>query len=172
VVVAEAGFSKGLAMSASPGNGPLASAEPTPPKEPGEWRKAKSPARGRSGKYQQQITGQPPDRAYMVGNVEFDGYQANEGVLLHTEDLGGVLLEAKGKGYAKFFDDDLTPKTWFEYTGAKKLVEQAERQVRAAQGTRIRWHVAEEKAANAIRELFKNAPEAKKIEIVHTPVQP
>jgi hypothetical protein len=80
------------------------------------------------------------------------------------------LLEAKGPGYANKFLDTLEPKPWFKPTGAKALVEQAKRQLDAARrtGTRIRWHVAEEKVAEAIRLLFKRE-RVFGIEVVHTP---
>ena len=50
--------------------------------------------------------------------------------------------------------DDLEPKPFIKNSGAKKLMEQAERQAKAAAGVKIRWCVAEEKAADAIRELL------------------
>lgn len=65
-----------------------------------------------------------------AGGVKFDGFK------------DGMLLEAKGPGYAKFFEG-LEPKRWFR-------------------------NVAEKAAADAFRELFKNA-RVEGIEIVHTP---
>ena len=74
------------------------------------------------GAYQEQITGHSDDEAYWVGGVgknsggvKFDGFK------------DGVLLEAKGPGYAKFFEG-LDPKEWFENSGAQGLIEQAQRQ--------------------------------------------
>jgi len=62
----------------------------------------KPPAR----RYQEQITGHSADDAYWVGGmstqaggVKFDGF------------MDGVLLAAKGPGYAKFFEG-LEPKRW------------------------------------------------------------
>jgi hypothetical protein len=53
----------------------------------------------RAARYQQQISGRPVDEAYWVGGthskaggVKFDGFQ------------DGVLLEAKGPGYANKFN--------------------------------------------------------------------
>jgi hypothetical protein len=166
----------GVTMSSEGRPGKLQSGEATPGapsgKEPGEWRKAKSPPRGRSAKYQQQVTGRPPDEAYMVNDVEFDGYVPRNGSLVHVEDLQGVLLDAKGKGYERFFLENLQPKPWFTNSGAKKLIEQAQRQVGAAKPFRvpIQWHVAEEKAANAIRLLLKDAgfPE---VTVIYTPMR-
>ncbi|WP_255637583.1 Tox-REase-5 domain-containing protein, partial [Hyalangium versicolor] len=104
----------------------------------------------------------PASEAYWVGGkdlksggVKLDGFKDD------------VLLEAKGPGYANKFADNLTPKKWFAPSGARQLVDQAKRQLKAAAGTPVRWHVAEEKAAAAIRKLLeKEAPE---IEVVHTP---
>jgi hypothetical protein len=119
----------------------------------------------RSRAYQEQISRHSSDEAYWVGGmstkaggVKFDGFR------------DGVLLEAKGPGYANKFFDDLEPKPWFKPSGAKALVDQAERQIRVARrtGTPIRWHVAEEKVADAIRLLFKNA-KVVGIEVVYTP---
>lgn len=162
-----------MAAMGNPGDAAPSSAEPVAPKkEPGEWRKAKNPARGRAGKYQQQITGHLPDEAYMVNGVEFDGYDPTGNVLIDAKTEGGVLLDAKGAGYDRFFEENLKPKSWYENTGAEKLREQALRQVRAAPGIRIRWHIAEEKAANAIRELLKTNSEMRRIEVIHTPMVP
>jgi hypothetical protein len=81
-----------------------------------------------------------------------------------------VLLEAKGPGYANKFTRELAPKQWFA-KGARSLVDQAVRQSKAAKGVPIQWHVAESKAAEAIRELLNNA-RVHGIEVVHTPVLP
>jgi len=96
------------------------------------------------------------------GAVMLDDFET----LLRQAGLG-ELLEAKGLGYAnKFTDTLLDPKRWFT-RGARNLVEQAQRQLRAAKGTPIRWHVAEAKTADAIRKLFAgNGVEG--IEVVHT----
>jgi hypothetical protein len=117
----------------------------------------------RSARYQEQISGQPVSEAYWVGGVgrnsggvKFDGFKPE------------VLLEAKGPGYANKFDDKLNPKKWFAPSGAKQLIDQAQRQFNAAKGVPIRWHVAEKKAADAIQKLLNDA-NVKGIEVVHTP---
>ena len=142
--------------------------ESSPPggREPGQWGPAEEGgASPRARAYQEQISGRSYDDAYWVGGVgrnsggvKFDGFK------------DGVLLEAKGPGYANKFLDDLTPEVWFEKSGAKALVTQARRQLRAAQGTgaHIRWHVAEQKTVEAIRELFR-ANDIEAIEVVFTP---
>ncbi|NOK09077.1 Tox-REase-5 domain-containing protein [Corallococcus exercitus] len=135
-----------------------------PSKGPGQWGPANESMKPPARRYQEQITGHSADDAYWVGGmstqaggVKFDGFK------------DGVLLEAKGPGYAKFFEG-LEPREWFRNSGARMLVEQAERQSRNVRGMGIpvRWHVAEKAAADAFRELFKNA-RVVGVEIVHTP---
>jgi Restriction endonuclease fold toxin 5 len=77
--------------------------------------------------------------SYALNGVKFDGFRA------------GVLIDAKGPGYATFVQDgQFVP--W--YTGADALADQARRQVAAAGGMKIEWHVAESEAATAIDNLF------------------
>ncbi|RYZ38799.1 MAG: hypothetical protein EOO72_09600, partial [Myxococcaceae bacterium] len=117
-------------------------------------------------RYQEQISGHSADESYWVGGVgrnsggvKFDGFN------------DGVLLEAKGPGYASFFEG-LDPKRWFKNSGAQALVEQAQRQVaRAPAGIPIRWHVAEKSAADAIQKLLKSR-DIYEIEVVFTPPLP
>jgi len=158
---AVASWATGVAMTASlPGGGQSGKGQrPTGRKEPGEWRKVRNPVEGNPGKYQQQISGHPPDEAYFIGETEFDGYLANE----------KVLLEAKGEGYAKFFDPRLNSEGW--YQGAKKMFEQAKRQVDAAKatGSRVRWHFAERRAADAMRKMFESEDKTRAIEVFYTP---
>ncbi|WP_241758881.1 Tox-REase-5 domain-containing protein [Pyxidicoccus parkwayensis] len=136
-----------------------------PSGEPGQWGPAKESMSDRARRYQEQVSGHSADEAYWVGGVgkngvgvKFDGFK------------DGVLLEAKGPGYANKFLDNLKAKVWFEKSGAKALVEQARRQLRATEGTgaSIRWHIAEQKTADAIGELFR-ANEIEGIEVVFTP---
>jgi len=134
-----------------------------PAKGPGQWGPAQESMSKRAARYQEQISGQPVSEAYWVGGVgrnsggvKFDGFK------------DGVLLEAKGPGYINKFDDELAPKKWFAPSGARQLVAQANRQFRAAPGVPIRWHVAEKKAADAIRKLLEQE-KISGIEVVHTP---
>ena len=123
---------------------------------PGQWTQVREAMSHRAAKYQQQVTGHAVEEAYVVKGVRFDGRSLTE------------LVEAKGPGYANKFAKNLEPKGWFKQ-GAKDLVAQAERQIKAAGGIPIRWHVAEEKAAKAIQNLL-DAAGLKGIEVVHTPV--
>lgn len=139
--------------------------EGTQPKGPGQWAPASESMKPRARRYQEQITGHSADDAYWIGGtstnaggVKFDGFKE------------GVLQEAKGPGYAKFFED-FDPKRWFKNTGARQLVEQAQRQSDKVlgMGFQIEWHVAEADAAKAIRRLLDGAGVAG-IKIVHTPM--
>ncbi len=73
--------------------------------------------------------------------ADFDGFER------------GVLLETKGLGYARHFDASLNAKKYFQ--GAKRLVRQAQRQLRVANGVPIRWHVAEPRMVNILKRLFE-----------------
>jgi hypothetical protein len=125
---------------------------------PGQWSPVKESMSRRAARYQEQISGPPVNESYVVRGVRFDGYE------------NGVLLEAKGPGYANKFTQELAPKKWFT-KGAESLRDQALRQSKAAPGTRIQWHVAEAKAAEAIRKLLAKA-QVHGIEVVHTPAIP
>jgi hypothetical protein len=130
----------------------------TPTRGPGQWTPVKESMSRRSARYQEQISGRPASESYVVRGVRFDGFKK------------GVLREAKGRGYANKFFDSLEPRRWFA-KGAESLRDQALRQSRAANGVPIRWHVAESKAADAIRKILKEA-RVKGIEVVHTPALP
>ncbi|MGZ3459823.1 MAG: Tox-REase-5 domain-containing protein, partial [Archangium sp.] len=125
---------------------------------PGQWSPVKESMSRRAARYQEQISGRPVNESYVVRGVRFDGYK------------DGALLEAKGPGYANKFTAELDPKQWFT-KGARNLVDQARRQSQVANGVPIRWHVAEPKAAGAIRKLLKEA-QVRGIEIVHTSALP
>jgi hypothetical protein len=136
---------------------------PSPAPGPGQWGPADEVMSESARRYQEQITGRSADDAYWVGGVgkkskgvKFDGYK------------DGVLLDAKGPNYDNKFLANLDPKAWFKHSGAQALVDQAKRQTRAANGVPIRWHVAEEKTANAIRKLFE-LKDVTGIEVVFTP---
>ncbi|ADO75351.1 restriction endonuclease fold toxin 5 domain-containing protein [Stigmatella aurantiaca] len=124
---------------------------------PGTWVQVNESMSASARKYQAQVTGAPEGSAYRVKGggekADFDGYR------------DGVLLEAKGPGYAKFIDDDLDPVGFFK--GADNVIEQARRQWVASQGTPVRWVVAEERFAAALRKLFRLNDIG--IEVIHVP---
>jgi len=119
----------------------------------GMWKAANETMSIRSAAYQARITGRSVVESYVVKGVKFDGFK------------NGILLEAKGPGYASFVRNGEF-RNWFK--GAENMVDQARRQVRVAGGTPIHWHVAEENAAKAIRELLRDN-EITGIDIIHTP---
>lgn len=161
-----------MALSGGPGaaiilqraSGVATQGQLAPSPGPGQWGPAHEAMSRRSARYQEQITGHSADEAYWVGGVG----TKNGGVKLDGFEKG-VLLDAKGPGFANKFNDDLTPKKWFAPTGATQLIAQAERQLKAAKGVPIQWHVAEKKAAEAIRKLLKEE-KVSGIEVVHTPM--
>ncbi|WP_269467657.1 Tox-REase-5 domain-containing protein [Myxococcus xanthus] len=161
------GGGPGAAIILHRANANRGQSEPSGGKEPGEWGPAEEKgASARARAYQEQISGRSYDDAYWVGGVgrksggtKFDGFDM------------GVLLEAKGPGYAEFFEKNLDPKSWYKDSGkAQDLVDQAKRQLDAVRGmgVSIEWHVAEKHAADAMRRLFRNN-KIKEITVVHTP---
>jgi hypothetical protein len=124
------------------------------PKEgPGLWATVNESMSPRAAKYQAQISGRPGE-GYIVNGVKFDGFK------------NGELLDAKGLGYANFVGPDGKFKPFF--TGAEKLVEQAERQLGVAGNSPITWHIAEEEAVQPIRRLLEQNGFGT-IRLVHTP---
>jgi restriction endonuclease fold toxin 5 of polymorphic toxin system len=109
--------------------------------------------------YQEQITGQPAWRVYMIEGVEFDSFTGKE------------LLEAKGPGYKSFLQKDGTAQPWFLTSkGYKGLRDQARRQSQLAQALKLplSWHVAEAEFASFLRDLFKKEGWTN-ITVHHTP---
>lgn len=123
---------------------------------PGAWRTVNESMSARSLAYQTQITGRSGE-AFVANGVRFDGFEA------------GALLEAKGPGYATFVKNGEF-RSWFR--GQDALLDQALRQSRAANGAPVTWHVAESKAADAMRALFATDRRIQGITVVHTPVGP
>jgi hypothetical protein len=140
---------------------------PTPSRGPGQWGPAKESMKPPARRYQEQITGHPADDAYWVG-----GMSTREGGIRFDGFKDDVLLEAKGPGYEDKFLDSLDPKYWFKPTGAQGLIDQARSQSDKVRGLgfRIEWHVAERKAADAMRELLKSE-NIGGIEVIHTPAR-
>ena len=121
----------------------------------GQWRTVNEAMSARARAYQQQITGRT-GQSYIVNGVKFDGVNASG------------LIDAKEPGYATFVrNGQFHP--W--YRGADSLVDQARRQVAAANGTPITWHVAEADAATAMRNLLRQN-NITGITVVHTPPLP
>ncbi len=71
-------------------------------------------------------------------------------------------------GYAKWIDKEMNFLRIFEgLEGRSKMLAQARRQFDAANGTPIRWVVAEEKLAGALRKMFREV--RLEIEVIHVP---
>jgi hypothetical protein len=152
-----------VAMAAHDSSGGKAGAQAAPPSSggPGEWVKVDESMSESARTYQAQRTRAPKGYAYRVKwgdtEVDFDGFDQ------------GVLLEVKGPGYAQWITKTLDFLPIFK--GRHKLLEQATRQVEAANGAPVRWIVAEEKLAGALRKMFKGA-DLDEIEVIHVPPTP
>lgn len=127
---------------------------------PGRWVEDTSSMSEQARDYQAQVTGAPKRWAYKVCRdgdcVNFDGYDPKT----------GTLLEAKGREYQKWFDENLNPKYRF-YEGLDDMLEQAVRQKRVAGGLPIRWHVAEPRMVAVLRKYFDSRG-LQSIEVVYT----
>ncbi|WP_257457884.1 restriction endonuclease fold toxin 5 domain-containing protein [Archangium lipolyticum] len=126
---------------------------------PGQWVEDTSSMSKQARDYQSQVTGAPRRWCYRVCRagkcVDYDGYDPET----------GVLQEAKGPGYDKWFNRNLEPK--FGFKGLKALREQAQKQARLAGGTPVRWQVAEPRMVDILKRLFKEW-NVTGIEVVHT----
>jgi uncharacterized protein YukE len=115
----------------------------------------------RAWAYQEQVTGNPRTVGYYVNNpvtakpVEFDDYQ------------NGELIDAKGPGYNNLLSGD--PNKFPTINVEKGIVDSATRQVQAAQGQPIVWHVAEQGAADKISTLLENSGLGSNIRVVWNP---
>jgi Restriction endonuclease fold toxin 5 len=106
--------------------------------------------------YQEQITGLPRGFAVDFNGVSFDGCRERD----------GTLVEAKGLG----FEWAMTQSgQWrVEYQGVDGIMEQADRQSKAARNRRIEWHFAEKPVADYFRDVFAEA-QLKNITVLYTP---
>ncbi|HKG62047.1 MAG TPA: SpvB/TcaC N-terminal domain-containing protein [Pyrinomonadaceae bacterium] len=92
--------------------------------------------------------------SYVLRNVKFDLIDA----------VRGVLIDAKGPGYAKMFS---RARGKFGQFIEAAILKSARRQLAAAAGTPIEWHVAEKDAVSWFQKLFER--EGIKIGVVHAP---
>lgn len=110
--------------------------------------------------YQYQVTRTTPGMAYNLNGVEFDGC---------FEDEGGMMVEAKGLGYAtnnKLAGGEFPD--W--YDGGADIVGQIVRQstAAAASGRRVRWYAAERPMEQWLKRLVE-ALKLPNIDVVHQP---
>jgi len=119
----------------------------------GQWEAVNESMSESAAAYQEQITGASSDQSFVVGGVKFDGVNSTG------------LLDAKGPGYSSFVSNGEF-KPWFQ--GADALVSQAQRQIGAANGAPITWHVAEQDSAAAIQNLLQSRG-VQGVTVVYTP---
>jgi len=124
--------------------------------DPGAVEAVSESMSARARLYQQQRTALPQGSAYVVNGVKFDGY------------ANGVLLEAKGEGYAWAVSNGRF-QPWFK--GADTILAQAQRQLNVSGNVAIRWEVAEAETAAAIQRLFADNG-IQGITVVHIPMAP
>jgi hypothetical protein len=131
--------------SAGGGSGKTSKASST--KGPGKWVYKTPTTRSEDAlDYQEQVTGQPAWRVYDIDGLEFDGFNGKE------------LQEAKGPGYASFFEKDGSPKDWYVRSGKfDQLMKQAEDQSQLANRLNLplTWYVADAQVAEFLREFFR-----------------
>ncbi len=120
----------------------------------GEWQTVNESMPARARAYQTQLTGKA-GMAYAVNGVNFDG------VTVHA------LIETKGPGYAWAVENG---EFRVDYRGAGKMLNQARRQIAAANGTPIIWLVAEPETVIALQNLFK-ANNITHIQVVYNPAE-
>lgn len=112
-------------------------------------------------RYEQFISGAPPDRKYTVHCINFDGYDAKRKVLL----------------YAKLFRRlKRHPKEWGLRGWDGPVLNEAKRQVRAAAkagGVPIEWHIGLEEPAQQVRQLLADYTDIteRQLRVIHTPLE-
>jgi hypothetical protein len=130
--------------------------ESSPSEGPGKWEPSKEHMEAPARKYQVQISEAPEGHVYNVRGVKFDGFK------------DGILLEAKGPGYAKFIPVAAENGGWFQ--GFREMVKQARSQLEVARRTPLQWHFAERPVADFVRDLLRKEGHGR-IKVVHTPAR-
>jgi hypothetical protein len=128
---------------------------------PGQWIQKNESMKPRAHQYQSQVTGRPLGWVYRVyrngKKADFDDYR------------NGVLVDAKGLGYDKFFNKKREPQDWFQ--GLDAIIEKARRQTYVANGRLVRWHVAEPRMVDILKKIFSRE-KIHGIDVVHTVYAP
>lgn len=122
---------------------------------PGKWVEISRPDTN-AYKFEKQVTGAPPNIEYEVNNVKFDGYDTKTGTLLDAKNYTEINI---------FAQDNPNPRV-LEFIRNSTLTE-ARRQIDAAHGMPIEWHVSNQKAVNELRNLFQDAD--LDIKVAYTP---
>ena len=101
----------------------------------------------RAIKFQESVTRIPAGTSFVRGEVKFDALDVAR----------KVLVDAKGPGYASFVEKKSGEfYGWFK--GRQTLLDQANRQLKAAGGVPVEWVFAEESAMKATQKLFQQYP--------------
>jgi hypothetical protein len=108
-------------------------------------------------RYEEFITGAPHDRKYRVRCIDFDGYDSQRDVLLYAKLFRRLRQQRKEWGL----------RGW-----DGPVLNEARRQVRAANGTQIEWHVGLEEPAARVRTLLADYTDFREeqLRVIHTPV--
>ncbi|MEM0942295.1 MAG: Tox-REase-5 domain-containing protein, partial [Bacteroidota bacterium] len=122
----------------------------------GQWVKTSETMSDAAADFQKSITGMDANQSYLLNEVKFDGV---------TD--GGMLLDAKS-GMKNFVGKDGNFQNWFK--GSDGLVDQANRQLRAADGNPIQWHFQDKGVMKATQNLFKKN-DIEGIELIYTPTE-
>jgi hypothetical protein len=160
-----AGTPGGQAGTGTPGRQPGPGAQV---QNAGQWqhppaaRTYHTPFNAEYEAYVRQQAGGPNDGTEYL--VQHDGEQAFFDAT-EVQDRDGtpteVLLDAKGR-YEQFVDPETGEfREWWaesERSGLPKELDQAERQVRVANGKPVEWRCAEQATADAFNEAFRNNP--------------
>ena len=131
---------------------------------PGQWTKVQERFGPKGARYQQQRTGRRPGEAYVVRGqdgrpVRYDGFHPRP----------PKLIEAKGPGYLRFIENGEF-KEWFR--GGPQMISQARRQLEAANGIKLEWHVAERELAELLKKFFEGDALLRQIKVIHAPLLP
>ena len=118
----------------------------------GKWIKTSEHMSDAAASFQKKVTGIDANNSFLLDGVKFDGI---------TKD--GVLLDAKS-GMSNFVKNGQF-QSWFK--GADGMVDQAYRQINAADGTPIQWHFQDKEVMQATQNLFEERG-VKGIDFIHT----
>ncbi|HET8885635.1 MAG TPA: DUF6443 domain-containing protein [Salinimicrobium sp.] len=122
----------------------------------GKWINAGESMSDAASSFQKQVTGVDASQSFKLNGVKFDGVTDS-----------GVLLDAKS-GMENFVAKDGNFQKWFK--GADGLLDQANRQLKAADGAKVQWHFENKSVMEATQNLFKKN-DIEGIELIHTPRQ-
>lgn len=105
-----------------------------------------------AAQYQTFVTGRAANQSYFLNGVKFDGIVSN------------VLVDAKSAGYANFVNKNGMFYDWFK--GTQGFLDQARRQIQAANGAKIQWFFQEESSMKATQTLL-NDNGIREIELIY-----